>query len=60
MLHNLAFLGPLFAAVGAGSAAGSLALAGRAEEPERLDDGADDVEAGPTGSEARELPGGRG
>lgn len=48
LLHNLAFLGPLFAAAGAGSAAGSLVLARRAEEPERLDHGADVVEAGLT------------
>lgn len=60
LLDNFAFLGPLFAVAGAGSAAGSLALARGAEEPERLEDGTDAVEAGLTEREARELPRGGG
>ena len=39
-LNNLVFLGPLFAAAGAGSAAGSLALARKAKSPEPLDSSA--------------------
>lgn len=38
---DLLVLGPVFALAGAGSAAGSLALARRADEPELLDDGRD-------------------
>lgn len=38
---DLLVLGPVFALAGAGSAAGSLALARRADEPELLDDGHD-------------------
>lgn len=41
-LSNLLFLGPLFAAAGAGSAAGSLSLARMAEDRERLDAAADE------------------
>jgi hypothetical protein len=41
-LWNLAGLGPLFAVAGAGSAAGSLVLARRADDPERLE-GREDV-----------------
>lgn len=51
LLGHLAFVGPLFAVAGAGSAAGSLALARRAEEPELLDDSADVLEAGRTEGE---------
>ena len=40
-LQDLVFLGPLFAVAGAGSAAGSLALARRAEDRALLDAGAD-------------------
>lgn len=58
LLHNLPFLGPLFAVAGAGSAAGSLALARRAEEPERIDAGADVLGTGRTEAEERELAGG--
>jgi len=58
-LGNLVFLGPLFAAAGAGCAAGSLALARRAEEPALLDAGVDMAEVELAGSEMRELPGGR-
>jgi hypothetical protein len=50
-LSNLVFLGPLFAAAGAGSAAGSLSLARMAEDGERLDAGADE--------DVAELPEGR-
>ncbi len=53
-------LGPVFALAGAGSAAGSLALARRAEERELLDASADVGEAGRTGDKAKELLGGRG
>ena len=40
-LNNLVFLGPLFAAAGAASAAGSLALARKATGPEPLDSSAE-------------------
>jgi len=53
-------LGPVLALAGAGSAAGSLALARRAEERELLDASADVGEAGLTEDEARELLGGGG
>jgi hypothetical protein len=49
-------LGPVFALSGAGCAAGSLALARRAEGREFLDTGAD--EAGPAKDTARDLLGG--
>jgi hypothetical protein len=45
-------LGPVFALAGAGSAAGTLALAGRAEERELLDASADVAEVGLTEGEA--------
>jgi hypothetical protein len=53
-------LGPVFALAGAGSAAGSLALARMAEDRELLDPSADVGEARLTEDEARELPGGGG
>ncbi len=53
-------LGPVFALAGAGSAAGTLALARRAEERAFLDASADVGEAGLTHDEARELLGGGG
>jgi hypothetical protein len=55
----LLVLGPVFALAGAGSAAGSLALARMAEDRELLDAGADVGEAGLAEDEARELLGGR-
>jgi hypothetical protein len=60
LLNHLVFLGPLFAVAGAVSAAGSLALARRAEKRELLDAGADVPEVGRTEGEAQELLGGRG
>jgi hypothetical protein len=56
----LLVLGPVFALAGAGSAAGSLALARMAEDRELLDASADVGEAGLTEDEARELLGGGG
>jgi hypothetical protein len=53
-------LGPVFALSGAGSAAGSLALARMAEDRELLDASADVGEAGLTEDGARERLGGRG
>jgi hypothetical protein len=53
-------LGPLFALSGAGCAAGSLALARKAEDRELLDASADVGEAGLAEDEARELLGGGG
>ncbi len=52
----LLVLGPVFALSGAGCAAGALALARRAAEPEGLGAGADVAEVGLTGVEAKELP----
>lgn len=51
-------LGPVFALAGAVSAAGSLALARRAEDRELLTESADVAEVGLTQSEMRELLGG--
>jgi hypothetical protein len=59
-IQNLVFLGPLFAAAGAGCAAGSLALARMAEDRELLDASAEVAEAGLTEDEAQELPAGKG
>jgi hypothetical protein len=59
-LEHLVLLGPVFALSGAGSAAGSLALARRAEERELLEASEDVAEVGLTEDEARELPAGRG
>lgn len=53
-------LGPVFAAARAISAAGTLALARRAEERGLPDVNAEAVEAGLSKDESRELPGGRG
>ncbi|MEQ1857092.1 MAG: hypothetical protein ABL963_11495 [Longimicrobiales bacterium] len=50
-------LGPVFALAGAASAAGTLALARKAEERELLDDGADVTEVGLTDNETRDLLG---
>ena len=58
-LWNLVVLGPVFAVAGAGSAAGSLALARRAEDRELLEASADLADAGLTESEVQELLGGR-
>ena len=59
-LWNLVVLGPVFGVAGAGSAAGALALARRAEDRE-LPEASEDVgEAGLTEDEARELLGGGG
>jgi len=60
-LSNLVFLGPLFAAAGAGSAAGSLALARKAEDGGSLTDWDDLGEVEEADGETRGLPsGGRG
>jgi hypothetical protein len=59
-LVNLVVLGPVFAVAGAGSAAGSLALARRVQERGLLDAGADVGEAGLAEDETRELLGGGG
>lgn len=56
----LLVLGPVFALAGAGSAAGSLALARMAEDRGLLDASADVAEAGLAEDEARELLGGGG
>ncbi len=59
-LGNLVVLAPVFTLAGAGSAAGVLALARRAEERELLDASEDVAEVGLTGDEERELLGGGG
>ncbi len=59
-LWNLVVLGPIFAVAGAGSAAGSLALARRAEDRELLETSEDVAEVGLSEGEARELLGGGG
>ncbi|HEY0970376.1 MAG TPA: hypothetical protein VGE02_05305 [Gemmatimonadales bacterium] len=56
----LLVLGPIFALSGAGCAAGSLALARRAQRRELLDGGAALDDVGLTEGEVRELLGGRG
>jgi hypothetical protein len=53
-------LGPVFALAGAGSAAGTLALARRADAQELPDTNADAARLGLAEDEARELPGGGG
>jgi hypothetical protein len=55
LLSDLVFLGPLFALAGAASAAGSLALARRAEDKQRLNASADVDDAALAVGEAREL-----
>ena len=57
-LGNLVVLAPVFTLAGAGSAAGVLALARRAEERELLDASEDVAEVGLTEGEARDLLGG--
>ena len=57
-LENLVGLGPILAVVGAGSAAGALALARRAEDSGLLETGEDVAEVGTSDGEARELLGG--
>jgi hypothetical protein len=57
---ELLVLSPVFAAAGAISAAGTLALARRAEERELPDANAEAFEAGPHEDESRKLPRGRG
>jgi hypothetical protein len=54
-LSNLLVLGPIFAVAGAGSAAGSLALARRAADRELLEASEDVAEVGLSEGEAREL-----
>ena len=56
-LSNLVVLGPVFAVAGAGSAAGSLALARRAEDRELLEASENVGEVGLSEGEARELLG---
>jgi hypothetical protein len=57
-ISNLVVLGPIFAVAGAGCAAGSLALARKAEDRGLLDAGAEVEEVGLAGEEERELLGG--
>jgi hypothetical protein len=54
-LWNLVVLGPVFAVAGAGSAAGSLALARRAEDRESLETRDDVAEVGLSDGEPRDL-----
>ena len=58
-IQNLVVLGPVFGVAGAGSAAGSLALARMAEDRELLDAGQDVADVGLSDGEARELLDGR-
>ena len=55
-LWNLTILGPVFATAGAGCAAGTLALARKAEDPSLLTD-VDLDEVGLSDQEAKDLPG---
>jgi hypothetical protein len=57
-LENLATLGPVFGVAGAGSAAGTLVLARRAEDQALLEVSEDVAEVGLSETEARELLGG--
>jgi hypothetical protein len=57
-ISNLVVLGPVFAVAGAGSAAGALAIARKAQHRELAESGEDVSEVGRSGSEARELLGG--
>ncbi len=59
-LEHLVLLGPVFSLAGAGSAAGSLALARRAEERELLETSGDEAEMGLSGGETERMLGGRG
>lgn len=59
-LRNLEVLVPVFTLAGAGSAAGVLALARRAEEREALDASADVAQVGHSEAGERELLGGGG
>lgn len=59
-IRNLVFLAPLFAALGAGSAAALLVLARRAESRELPDAGPGVAELGLLEDKAREVPAGRG
>ncbi len=59
-LEHLVVLGPVFSLAGAGSAAGSLALARRAEKRGTLDARPDAADVGLTEGETEEPPGGRG
>jgi hypothetical protein len=59
-LSNLVVLGPVFAVVGAASAAGSLALARKGEDRELLDASREVGEVGLAEAEARDLLGGGG
>lgn len=56
-LSNLVVLGPVFAAAGAGCAAGALALARRAEDQQLLEAGEDVGEVGLSAQERRDLLG---
>ena len=57
---DMLVLGPVFALAGAGSAAGSLALARRGEDRELLDASVEVAEVGLTEGEEEELLGGKG
>jgi hypothetical protein len=59
-LGNLVVLAPVFTLAGAGSAAGVLALARRAEERELLEASDEVAEVGLSGGEEKELLGGGG
>ena len=59
-LWNVVVLGPVFAVAGAGSAAGSLALARRTEDRELLETSEEVAEVGLSERETRELLGGGG
>ncbi len=59
-LWNLVVLGPIFAVAGAGSAAGSLTLARRAEDRELLHASRDVADVGLTEKEAGKLRSGEG
>jgi hypothetical protein len=59
-LRHLVLLGPVFSLAGAGSAAGLLALARRAETRALPDAGAGVAEVGRSGGETEELPEGGG
>jgi len=58
--ENLLFLGPIFAVAGAGSAAGTLAMARRAKDREWLQAGEDVARGGFVGGDSQELLGNGG